>query len=198
MISKKFIIFFLLFVTFQYIIMITELKYYLNMYSDVQGYKYNWFKSQNNKLNIIPLFIFSFAYLTMVLGFEKILGDDLYKTCSRSIILIFFIYGCWSFAYFSMFEKSVKHLPVMLYDIFVNGILCLVLTQFIFNKYYKILEKNIPILVLLYFGTMFLFFYACYIYNPDLSNINGIYNIYHFLTMVVIFTIASYILFKLK
>lgn len=178
--------------------MITELKYYLNMYSDVQGYKYNWFKSQNNKLNIIPLFIFSFAYLTMVLGFEKILGDDLYKTCSRSIILIFFIYGCWSFAYFSMFEKSVKHLPVMLYDIFVNGILCLVLTQFIFNKYYKILEKNIPILVLLYFGTMFLFFYACYIYNPDLSNINGIYNIYHFLTMVVIFTIASYILFKLK
>ena len=176
--------------------MITELKYYLNMYSDVQGYKYNWFKSQNNKLNIIPLFIFSFAYLTMVLGFEKILGDDLYKMCSRSIILIFFIYGCWSFAYFSMFEKSVKHLPVMLYDIFVNGILCLVLTQFIFNKYYKILEKNIPMLVLLYFVTMFLFFYACYKYNPDISNINGIFQPFYSLIFILIFIIGAYIFAK--
>jgi drug/metabolite transporter (DMT)-like permease len=179
--------------------MTTELKYYLNMYSDVQGYKYNFFKSKDNKLNIIPLFMFSFfAWFVLALGFEKILGNDLYKINSKSIILIFLIYGIWSFAYFSMFEKSTKHLPVMLYDIFITGILCLILTQLVFNKFYKILEKNIPILILLYFVTMILFFYSCYKYNPDLSNIKGIYEPFYLLIMVVLFAVATYIFVKLK
>jgi hypothetical protein len=184
---------------FQYMLATTEVKPYLNMCSDIQGYKYNWFKSQDNKLRLVPLLIYSLSYpTTMVFIFSKFLGEKLFNINLHSFLFIVFIYAAWDFAYYVMFDKAQKHLPIILYDVFISGGLCLVLTQFIFNKYYKILEKNIPILVLLYFVTMILFFYVCYRYNPDLSNINGIYNIYHFLTMVVIFTIASYILFKLK
>ena len=52
MISKKILIFILLFMVFQYILLITEWKPYLDMYTDLEGYKYNWFKSQDNKLKL--------------------------------------------------------------------------------------------------------------------------------------------------
>ncbi len=182
---------------FQYILLITEWKPYLDMYSDIQGYKYNWFKS-DNKLDLIRTLIFSWGYFIMMWGFEISVGNKLYTTNASSLSIIVSLWSTWGFAYYIMLKKATNHVRILLYDFFVTGVICIILTQFIFNKFYKILEKNIPILVLLYFVTMFLFFYVCYKYNPDLSNINGIYNIYHFLTMVVIFTIASYILFKLK
>jgi hypothetical protein len=174
--------------TFQYILLITEWKPYLDMYSDVQGYKYNWFKSKDNKLRLIHVVIFTLAYITMLLIFSTILGEKMFNFNFISLLLLMTCYSFWDFAYLSMFDKALKHLPVLFYDIFIVGGLCLVLTQFIFNKYYKILEKNIPILVLLYFVTMFLFFYACYRYNPDISNITGVYEPFHllFITFLVL------------
>ena len=198
MLTKKFLIFILLFMVFHYILLITEWKPYLDMCSDIQGYKYNFFKSQDNKLRLIPLIIFTLGYFIMVPGFSYFLGEKLYKINLVSFLFIIFVYAAWDFSYYTMFDKAQKHLPVLLYDTILVGGLCLLLTQFIFNKYYKILEKNIPILVLLYFVTMFLFFYVCYKYNPDLSNISGIYNIHHFLTFIVIFIIIIYIFYKLK
>lgn len=197
MISKKLLIFVLLFMIFEYIFLTIEWKPYLDMYSDIQGYKYNWFKT-DNKLDLIRTLIFSWGYFLFVWVFGIILGDKLYTPNKSSILLIVWLWVTWSFAYFIMLKRGSKHLPILLVDILLTGFACLLLTQFVFNKFYKILEKNIPILSLLYFVTMILFFYVCYKYNPDLSNINGIYNIYHFLTMVVIFSIASYILLKLK
>ena len=155
---------------FQYILLITEWKYYLDIYSDIQGYKYNWFKSKDNKLRLIQVVVFTLGYITMLLMFNKILGEKMFNFNFVSLLLIISWYAFWDFAYYVMFDKALKHLPVILYDILIVGGLCLVLTQFIFNKFYKILEKNIPILVLLYFVTMFLFFYVCYKYNPDISN----------------------------
>ena len=166
---------------FQYILLITEWKPYLNMCSDIQGYKYNFFLSKDKKLRLIPLIIFSINYPVLLFTFSKLLGEKLYKFNLYSFLFIIFVYGMWDFAYYIMFDKVLKHLPVILYDILIVGGLCLLLTQFIFNKYYKILEKNIPILVLLYFVTMFLFLYVCYKYNPDVSNINGIHQPYHVL-----------------
>jgi len=189
MISKKLLIFILLFMTFEYTLLITEWKPYLNMCSDIQGYKYNWFKSQDNKLRLVPLIIFSLGYFTMVICFSYFLGEKLYKINLVSFLFIIFVYAFWDFAYYVMFDKSLKHLPVILYDIFIVGGLCLVLTQFVFNKFYKILEKNIPILILLYFVTMFLFFYVCYKYNPDVSNITGIHQPYH--VLFIIFVIVA-------
>jgi hypothetical protein len=175
--------------TFEYTLLITEWKPYLNMCSDIQGYKYNWFKSQDNKLRLVPLIIFSLGYFTMVICFSYFLGEKLYKINLVSFLFIIFVYAFWDFAYYVMFDKSLKHLPVILYDIFIVGGLCLVLTQFVFNKFYKILEKNIPILILLYFVTMFLFFYVCYKYNPDVSNITGIHQPYH--VLFIIFVIVA-------
>lgn len=182
---------------FQYILLITEWIPYLNMYSDIQGYKYNWFKTEG-KLDLMRTLIFSWGYFIMMWGFEIIVGNKLYTTNASSLSIIIWLWSTWGFAYYIMLKKANNHVRILLYDFFVTGVICTILTQFVFNKFYKILEKNIPILCLLYFVTMILFFYVCYKYNPDLSNINGIYNIYHFLTMVVIFTIASYILLKLK
>ena len=196
MISKKLLIFTLLFMTFQYILLTSEIKPYLNMCSDIQGYKYNWFKSQDNKLKLYNIILLSLGYVIFVFIFSKMLGEKLFKVNLYSFALMVIVCVAWDFGLYTLFEKSTKHLPILLYDIFIVGGLCLVLTQFIFNKYYKILEKNIPILVLLYFGTMFLFFYACYIYNPDLSNINGIYKPFHVL-FVVIFILVLILFYSL-
>ena len=181
---------------FQYILLITEWKYYLDMCSDIQGYKYNWFKSKDNKLRLIPLLIHSFIYLLFIFILSRLLGEKIFKINLYSFLFIVIIYSMWDFAYYIMFDKALKHLPVLLYDVFIVGGLCLVLTQFIFNKFYKILEKNIPILVLLYFVTMFLFFYVCYKYNPDVSNITGVYKPFHVL-FIVIFTLVLMFLYSL-
>ena len=66
MISKKLLIFTLLFMTFQYILLTSEIKPYLNMCSDIQGYKYNWFKSQDNKLKLYNIILFSLGYVIFV------------------------------------------------------------------------------------------------------------------------------------
>jgi hypothetical protein len=196
MISKKLLIFVLLFMIFEYILLITEWKPYLDMYSDIQGYKYNFFKSQDNNLRLIPLIIFSINYPMFLFILSRFLGEKIFKINLVSFLFIVLLYGMWDFAYYIMFDKALKHLPVLLYDIFIVGGLCLVLTQFIFNKFYKILEKNIPILVLLYFINMFLFFYVCYKYNPDVSNITGISQPYHVLFIIFI-SLASIFCYNL-
>ena len=175
--------------TFQYILLTSEIKPYLNMCSDIQGYKYNWFKSQDNKLKLYNIILLSLGYVIFVFIFSKMLGEKLFKVNLYSFALMVIVCVAWDFGLYTLFEKSTKHLPVLLYDMIVVGGLCLVLTQFIFNKYYKILEKNIPILVLLYFINMFLFFYVCYKYNPDVSNITGISQPYH--VLFIIFLIVS-------
>jgi hypothetical protein len=199
MIQKKLIIFILLFMIFQYILATTEVTPYLNMCSDIQGYKYNWFKSQDNKLRLVPLLIYSLSYpTTMVFIFSKFLREKLFNINLHSFLFIVFIYWMWDFAYYIMFDKALKHLPVILYDIFIVGGLCLILTQFVFNKFYKILEKNIPILVLLFFGTMFLFFYTCYRYNPDVSNITGVYQPFHVLFIILVIASLQFFYSLLK
>jgi hypothetical protein len=194
MISKKLLIFILLFMIFQYILLITEWKPYLDMYSDIQGYKYNFFKSQDNNLRLIPLIIFSINYPMWLFILSRLLGEKIFKINLVSFLFIVLLYGMWDFAYYIMFDKALKHLPVILYDIFIVGGLCLVLTQFIFNKYYKILEKNIPILGLLYVTSMFSFLYVCYKYNPDISNITGIYQPFHVLFLVIFLFIGFKVL----
>ena len=182
---------------FEYIFLAIEWKPYLDMYTDLQGYKYNWFKT-DNKLDLIRTLIFSWGYFLFVWVFGLILGNKLYTLNISSILLILWLWVTWSFAYFIMLKRGSKHLPILLVDILLTGVACLLLTQFIFNKYYKILEKNIPILGLISIITMFLFFYTCYKYNPDLSNINGIYNIHYLLLVIVAFIVATYIFYKLK
>ena len=197
MISKKLLIFVLLFMVFEYIFLAIEWKPYLDMYTDLEGYKYNWFKTEN-KLDLLRTINFSWGYFIFMWVIGIILGDKLYTPNKSSILLIIWLWVTWSFAYFIMLKRGLKHLPILLVDILFTGVACLLLTQFVFNKFYKILEKNIPILILCYFLTMFLFFYVSYRYNPDLSNINVIRSIPHLLILLLSFSIATYIFYKLK
>jgi hypothetical protein len=123
---------------------------------------------------------------------SRFIREKIFKINLYSFLFIVLLYGMWDFAYYIMFDKALKYLHVILYDIFIVGGLCLVLTQFAFNKFYKILEKNIPILVLLYFVTMILFFYVSYKYNPDISNITGIYQPYHVLFIVFLSLVSIF------
>jgi len=198
MISKKFIIFFLVFMVFQYILLISEWIPYLNMYSDIQGYKYNWFKSQDNKLKLNPLIIMTIGYPCYLFTIYKIIGEKLFSINFISFLVVILTYFMWDVAYYSMLENATNHYLVLLYDVFIVGGLCLVLTQFIFNKYYKILEKNIPIVGLLYIVGIFSFVYVSFKYNPDISNITGIYKPFHSLFFILFISVASYILIKLK
>ena len=185
---------------FQYILLITECKPYLNMYSDIQGYKYNWFKSQDNKLKLNPLIITTIGYPCYLFTIYKIIGEKLFSINFISFFVLILTYFMWDVSYYSMLEIATNHYLVLLYDVFIVAGLCLVLTQFIFSKFYKILEKNIPIIVLLYFVTMILFFYVCYRYNPDLSNITGIYKPFHslFFLLFIIFIFCFFVFSKLK
>jgi len=198
MISKKFIIFFLVFIVFQYILLITEWKPYLDMYSDIQGYKHNFFKSQYNKLKLNSLIIMTMGYPCYLFTIYKIIGEKLFSINIISFLIVILTYFMWDVAYYSMLENATSHYLVLLYDVFIVGGLCLILTQFIFNKFYKILEKNIPILCLLYVTAMFSFLYVSFKYNPDISNITGIYKPHHTLFFILFISIASYILLKLK
>ena len=182
---------------FQYILLITEWKPYLDMCSDVQGYKYNWVKSKDNKLKLNPSLIMTIGYICFLYGMYKIIGKKLYNINLISLTLIIFLYFMTDNVYYVMFENTSKHLPVLFYDIFIVGGLCLVLTQFIFNKFYKILEKNIPILGLLYFVTMFLFLYVSYKYNPDISNITGIYEPFHSFFFILFMLLCIYYFYKI-
>ena len=164
--------------TFEYIFLAIEWKPYLDMYTDLQGYKYNWFKTEN-KLDLLRTLTFSWGYFIFMWINGIILGDKLYTPNKSSILLIIWLWVTWTFAYYVMLKRGLKHLPILMVDTLLTGVTCLLLTQFVFNKFYKILEKNIPILGLLYFVTMFLFLYVSYKYNPDISNITGIYEPFH-------------------
>ena len=80
----------------------------------------------------------------------------------------------WDVAYFCMFDKSTKYLPVLMYDVLVVGGVCFVLAQYLLKNYYDILKNYTPLLFIFYFITMIWFLYECYKYNPDLSKIKGI------------------------
>ena len=129
-------------------------------------------------------------------GFEISVGNKLYTTNASSLSIIVSLWSTWGFAYYIMLKKATNHVRILLYDFFVTGVICIILTQFIFNKFYKILEKNIPILGLLYVTSMFSFLYVCYKYNPDISNITGIYQPFHVLFILFI-SLASIFCYNL-
>ena len=63
MFDLKAIVFILVFMIFQYILMITELTPYLNMTSRIQGPKFNFFKDKDNNFKYILNFGFSFGFI---------------------------------------------------------------------------------------------------------------------------------------
>lgn len=150
----------------QYILLITEWNYYLNMISDIQGYKFNFYKNEKNEFIIKLIVTFFIGYIILLLFIFYYI--DVFNINFKNFWFIVFIYFLWDSAFFLMFDKGVYHWPVLLFDMFVVGGFCIVITQYIINNYYNILKNYTPLLFIIYLLTMLLFFYECYKYNPDL------------------------------
>jgi hypothetical protein len=169
----KFLVFFLVYMILEYILLISEWFPYLNMISNIQGYKFNWYKNLNNNFNLKNILIYFLAYIILLyVIYYYIIKNK--KSYFEGFLFTSFIYGMWDICLFSCFDKAVKYLPLLCYDTFVVGGIKMVITQYLLYNYYDILKKYIWLLFIFYILTMLLFFYVCYRYNPDLSNIKGI------------------------
>lgn len=170
---KHVLVFCLIFMIFQYILLISELNSYMNMVSYIQGYKLNGYKNLENNFTFKNIVIFTLLYilLTFTLYYYIIIPK---KSILEGFIFVLILYISWDICLFSLFDKAVKYCPLLLYDIFVVGGLCMVISQYILYNYYDILKKYIPLLFIFYILTMLWFFYEVYKYNPDLSNIKGV------------------------
>ena len=170
---KHVVVFILIFMIFQYILIISELNSYLNMVSNIQGYKFNWYKNLENNFTFKNINLFTTGYILFVyFCYYYIIFPK--KSILEGFIFISFITALWDICLFSLFDKALKYYPLLLYDTFIVGGLCMVISQYILYNYYDILKKYIPLLFIFYILTMAWFFYEVYKYNPDLSNIKGV------------------------
>lgn len=169
---QYFLCFFLLFMSIQIILCISELNPYLNMISDIQGYKTNMFKNNNNQFTFRWIFIFTiFSFVSLLFIYYYIIYPR--NSLLQGFIFVSILFAFWDINYLVSFDKGVKHFPVILYDIFVVGGLSMVISQYILYNYYYIIKNYIFLLFILYALIQLFGCYIGYTYNPDLSNIKG-------------------------
>jgi hypothetical protein len=159
-------IFSLLFISLQYILLLTELDKYSDVATDIQGYRFNFYKTRDGNFTPLRAFIYTFGYIIVALF--------LYRYCintnmsyPESFIFVSLIYSMWDFCFINTFDKALNHLPVLSYDILVLGGLGMVTTMYIFNNFYPTLKTYLPLLVLFYFATMGVFLYKSWEYNKN-------------------------------
>lgn len=170
---KHLITFVLIFLITQYFFMYVEWDYYLDMFSDIQGYRFNFYKNEKNEFILKNIIVFSLIYILLSCIFYYYL-IILKKGYIESFLIVIYSYAFWDLSFFCMFDKGVYHWPVQLFDIFIVGGFSIVLTKYILNNYYDTLKNYTSLLFVLYLITMILFFNKCYTYNPDLSNIKRV------------------------
>jgi hypothetical protein len=144
------------------------------MITDIQGYKYNMYKDNNNNFTFKSIIIFIFVFIIFFASFFYYYIIIPKKTVLEGFIFGTIITAIWDGCLFLMFDKGVSHSAVLLYDTFIVGGLAFAIPQYIIYNYYDILKKYIFVLFVLYLLSLVLFFYSGYKYNPDLSNIKGI------------------------
>jgi hypothetical protein len=170
---KKFIVFGLVFMFFQNFLMFSEINSYLNMVTDIQGYKFNAFKNLHNNFSLKIFLIYIVLYLFLLyIIYDFVIKE--HKSYFKGFMLLSCIYFTCDFNIFVLFDKTLPHLPVLFYDTFIVGGLCIVITQYLIYNYYDILKKYIWLLCILFIFSFLFILYGAYQYNPDLSNIKGI------------------------
>jgi len=170
---KYFLVFLFIFMILQYILLISELNYYLDMVSDIQYYKFNFYKNLENNFTLKMTSVAIIGYIALIcIVYYYIIQNK--KSIISGFIFTSILYLMWDVCLFFMFDKAVKYWPLLLYDTFVVGGGCMAISQYILYNYYPILKNYIGVLFVLYLLTMAWTLYDCYLYNPDLSNIKGI------------------------
>ena len=170
---KRVIIFVLLFIKIQHILLLFECNYYLDMVSDIQGYKFNFFKNDKNQLSLKNILIYTLGYIPFPIFLYYYIIRE-HKSIKEGFLFTTALNALWDCGLFSLFDKAVKHVSALLYDTIIVGGVGMVIAQYIFYNYYNIIKKHIPLLSILYLITMLMCGYTCYKYNPDLSNIKGV------------------------
>jgi hypothetical protein len=155
-----------LFLIIYYILQLTDLNIYLNMISEIQGYKFNFYKNEKNNFTLKNIIISFFGTLTLILYIYYYIIIPK-KTIVEGYIFVVIIILTWGSSYIFSFDKAVYYAPLLLYDAFIVGGLSILLSQYIIYNYYNILKKNISLLMIFYLLTNILFFYLCYKYNPN-------------------------------
>ncbi len=172
---KHFLVFLFIFMIIEYIFLVTYWKYYLDVFTDTQGYKFNFFKNLENNFTLKNcMFVYFLFYIILVFFLYYYLIVPIKKSYIEGFIFTFVLYAIWDVCLFSCFDKAAKHLPILFFDAFFAGGTCMIISQYIFYNYYNILKNYIPLLFILYILSTLWFFYECYKYNPNLSNIKGI------------------------
>ena len=158
-------IFCLIFISLQYILLITEIGDYCDLTSDIQGYRFNFYKDKQGNFAPLRSFVFIVGYIVIAVFFYVycIMPNMGY---TESFIFISIIYLFWDGCLFTLFDKGLHHLPVLLYDSFVVGGFGMVTILYIFNNFYSTLKNYLPFLIIFYFTTMVAFLYEFWKYNP--------------------------------
>lgn len=171
---KHVLVFGLIFMIFQYSLLITEITPYANMVKDIQMYKPNFYKNLDNNFTFKNIVIFTIFYALLVCFFYYYIIFPK-RSFIEGFLFVSVVYGVADIGIlFSLFDKAVKHIDVLLYDTFIVGGLCIVLSKYILYNYYTVLQDYIPLLFILYISSALWFLYESYKYNPDLSNVRGI------------------------
>lgn len=159
-------IFSLVFISLQYILLLTELDKYNDVATDIQGYRFNFYKNKEGYFTPIRAIVYIFGYIVVALF--------LYRYCintnmsyPESFIFVSLIYSMWDACFVTTFDKSLNHLPILIYDTLVVGGVGMVTTMYIFNNFYSTLKTYLPLLVLFYFATMGAFLYKTWEYNKN-------------------------------
>jgi len=170
---KHIFIFSILSMIILYILMITEVNEYMDMISEIQNYKINYFKNLQNKFNLKNIIIFGMLFpLCWIVLYYYIIYKK--KTLLEGFLFMSLWTFSWDICLFSCFDKATPYFLLLLYDTFIVAGGSMLISQYIIYNYYDILKNYTILLFIIFLLTMFWFFYECYKYNPDLSNINGI------------------------
>jgi hypothetical protein len=153
--------------------MLTELFSYLDMLSEIQNYKINCFKNLQNNFNLKNIIIFGLLFpLCMILFYFFIIVPK--KSLLTGFIVMVVWCLNWDICLFSCFDKAAPYFLLLLYDFIVVAGGSVLISQYLLYNYYDILKNYTLLIFIIFLFSFYLFCYACYKYNPDLSNIKGV------------------------
>ena len=157
------IVFALVALTIQYLLCISEWDSYSDMVSDIQGYRYNFYKDVNNNFSLKDTIILTLGYIGFVLIFYYYIIFDK-RSYLEAYIFGLIISLLWDGAILTMFVKAENHIPILAYDACIVGAGGLVLATYLFNNFYEILLANIFPLIIAYYASMGWFLHTAYLY----------------------------------
>ena len=158
---QRIIAFFLFAMTIQYLQYQIYLNKYLDSFSRIQGYRFNFSTFNKDKLWWLANFI-GFPLMT----FWLYTAYYVFKVPLFWLIIFFtYIYQIWDLCPAYMLDNAFKELPILLFDAFFSGGFWVLITISLFNRYGDIFVKNMWILMVTWLLSMLITMYRMYIYN---------------------------------